>query len=100
MIQEIQAFRADDGAPVHLRIGLHTGPAIAGVIGQRKFSFDVWGNTVNIANRMESHGESGKVHISENVANALKGKFALIERGMIDVKGSGQMRTFFLGDPA
>jgi class 3 adenylate cyclase len=100
MIEEIRAFRADDGAPVQLRIGLHTGPAIAGVIGQRKFSFDVWGNTVNIANRMESHGESGKVHLSESVANALKGKFALLERGMIDVKGSGRMRTFFLGDPA
>ncbi|HVT56566.1 MAG TPA: adenylate/guanylate cyclase domain-containing protein, partial [Xanthobacteraceae bacterium] len=100
MLQEAAAFRAADGAPVRLRIGLHTGGAIAGVIGQRKFSFDVWGNTVNIASRMESHGEPGKVHISDGVASALKGKFALIDRGTIDVKGTGLMRTYFLGEPA
>jgi class 3 adenylate cyclase len=100
MLQEAAAFHAPDGAPVRLRIGLHTGGAIAGVIGQRKFSFDVWGNTVNIASRMESHGEPGKVHISDSVASALKGKFALIDRGAIDVKGTGTMRTYFLGEPA
>jgi class 3 adenylate cyclase len=100
MLQEAAAFHAPDGAPVRLRIGLHTGGAIAGVIGQRKFSFDVWGNTVNIASRMESHGEPGKVHISDSVASALKGKFALIDRGAIDVKGTGTMRTYFLGESA
>jgi class 3 adenylate cyclase len=85
---------------VRLRIGLHTGGAIAGVIGQRKFSFDVWGNTVNIASRMESHGEPGKIHLSDSVAKALNGKFPLVDRGTIDVKGTGAMRTYFLGDPA
>jgi class 3 adenylate cyclase len=99
MLEEARRFRGEDGAPVNLRIGLHTGPAIAGIIGQRKFSFDVWGNTVNIASRMESHGEPGKVHISENVAKALAGKFALVERGVIDVKGTAGMRTYFLNGP-
>jgi class 3 adenylate cyclase len=99
MLEEIGRFRSSDGAPVDLRIGMHTGPAIAGVIGQRKFSFDVWGTTVNIASRMESLGEPGKVHVSEAVARALAGRFAFVERGLIDVKGTGMMRTFFLGDP-
>jgi class 3 adenylate cyclase len=100
MLEEARAFRACDGSPVALRIGLHTGAAIAGVIGQRKFSFDVWGNTVNIASRMESHGEPGQIHVSESVAKALGGSFALVDRGRIDVKGGGAMRTYFLGEPA
>ncbi len=99
MLDEVGAFRDADGAPVGLRIGMHTGAAIAGVIGQHKFSFDVWGNTVNIASRMESFGEPGKMHVSEDVARALAGRFSFVERGLIDVKGTGMMRTFFLGDP-
>jgi len=71
----------------------------AGIIGQRKFSFDVWGNTVNIASRMESLSETGKIRVSEAVAQALAGRFTFVERGLIDVKGAGAMRTFFLGDP-
>ncbi len=98
MLDEIRRLRAG-GMQIDLRIGIHTGPAVAGVIGQRKFSFDVWGSTVNIASRMESHGEPGKVHVSETVARALAGRFALIDRGLIDVKGAGVMRTFFLGGP-
>ena len=100
MLDEIGRFRTGDGVQINLRIGIHTGAAVAGVIGQRKFSFDVWGSTVNIASRMESLGEPGKVHVSEAVAQALADKFSLIERGPIEVKGAGTMRTFFLGDPA
>ncbi|HTH94947.1 MAG TPA: adenylate/guanylate cyclase domain-containing protein [Rhodocyclaceae bacterium] len=92
-------LRSPDDQPVTLRLGMHTGPAIAGIIGQRKFSFDVWGSTVNVASRMESHGEPGRIHVSENVAQALSGKFAFVERGLVEVKGAGAMRTFFLGDP-
>ncbi|RTL50215.1 MAG: response regulator [Bradyrhizobiaceae bacterium] len=99
MLKSARSFRGHDGEPIGLRLGLHTGPAIAGVIGQRKFAFDVWGNTVNIASRMESHGLPGKVHLSESVATALGGTFALEERGPTHIKGSGTMRTFFLGDP-
>ena len=99
MIEEIRRLRTSDGIKIDLRIGIHTGAAVAGVIGQRKFSFDVWGTTVNIASRMESHGEPGKVHVSEAVAHALAGKFSLVDRGLIDVKGAGQMRTYFLSNP-
>jgi len=69
MVEASRNFRGPGEIPVALRIGLHTGPAIAGVIGQRKFAFDVWGSTVNIASRMESHGLPGKVHLSESVAH-------------------------------
>jgi class 3 adenylate cyclase/CheY-like chemotaxis protein len=96
MLEEIGQFRDTDGARVELRIGLHSGPAVAGVIGQRKFSFDVWGNTVNIASRMESHGEPGKIHVSEAFVAALGHGFEFTERGLIDVKGTGPLRTFFL----
>jgi len=99
MLEEIAQFRPEEGARIALRVGIHTGPAVAGVIGQTKFSFDVWGNTVNLASRMESHGEPGRIHVSEAVARALEGRFALTERGVIDVKGAGTMRTYFLGAP-
>jgi class 3 adenylate cyclase len=98
MLSEIGRFRTDEGAAINLRIGIHSGPAVAGIIGQRKFSFDVWGTTVNIASRMESLGEPGRVHVSEAVAQALTGRFSFIDRGLIDVKGAGAMRTFFLGN--
>jgi adenylate cyclase len=100
MLEEVRRFRTGEGAQIDLRVGIHTGSAVAGVIGQRKFSFDVWGTTVNIASRMESLGEPGKVHVSEAVAQALAGKFAFAPRGLIEVKGAGSMRTFFLGDTA
>jgi class 3 adenylate cyclase len=96
MLDEIGRFRTGEGAEINLRIGIHTGPAVAGVIGQRKFSFDVWGTTVNIASRMESLGEPGKIHVSEAVAQLLAGRFAFVDRGLIEVKGAGAMRTFFL----
>jgi adenylate cyclase len=99
MLAEIRQVRSFDGTPIDLRIGIHTGPAVAGVIGQRKFSFDVWGSTVNIASRMESHGEPGQVHVSQSVADALTGRYTLNDRGPVDIKGAGAMRTFFLGPP-
>jgi adenylate cyclase len=99
MLEATERFRPSDGTRIRLRVGIHTGSAVAGVIGQRKFSFDVWGTTVNIASRMESLGIPGRVHVSEAVAQALAGKFAFTERGPIEVKGAGTMRTYFLGDP-
>jgi adenylate cyclase len=97
MMSAVDAIARDTLVPIALRIGLHTGPAIAGVIGRKKFSYDVWGNTVNIASRMESHGRAGKIHLTQSVADLLAGRFALEDRGEIDIKGSGRMRTFFLG---
>lgn len=79
-----------------IRIGIHTGAVVAGVIGQKKFSYDLWGDTVNIASRMESHGESGKIHCTDVVAERLAGKFAFEKRAPLEIKGKGLMNTYFL----
>jgi adenylate cyclase len=97
MRQALRDHVAATGRPLDVRIGLHTGPAVAGVIGVRKFSYDLWGDTVNTASRMESHGQPGKVHVSQAVRDALEGEpFAFEPRGAIAVKGKGDMTTFFL----
>ena len=79
-----------------LRIGIDTGPAVAGVIGRRKFIYDLWGDTVNTASRMESHGVPGEIQVTDHVAAALGPEFAVRARGVIDVKGKGPMETFLL----
>lgn len=81
---------------VQLRIGLHSGPLVAGVIGRRKFLYDLWGETVNIASRMESHGLPDHVQVSSVVANQLGSQFELQSRGMIEIKGMDSAETFFL----
>ena len=91
-----ESLRTSTGVRVELRIGIHTGEAVAGVIGTSKFAYDLWGDTVNTASRMESHGEAGRIHVSEEVYVALKEKFVFEERGEIEVKGKGVMRTWFL----
>ena len=79
-----------------LRIGIATGPAVAGVIGRRKFIYDLWGDTVNTASRMESHGLPGEIQVTERVAAALGSAYAVRLRGVIDVKGKGPMATYLL----
>ncbi len=81
---------------MQVRIGIHTGEAVAGVIGTSKLSYDLWGDTVNTASRMESHGEAGKIHVSAECFNVLKHQFTFEARGEIEVKGKGVMRTWFL----
>ncbi len=81
---------------LNIRIGLHVGSVIAGVIGVRKFIYDVWGDTVNTASRLESHGIQGRVHVSEAVYERLQGRFAFEPRGVIELKGRGPMQTYFL----
>jgi len=83
-------------APLSLRIGIHTGSVVAGVIGKKKFAYDLWGDTVNTASRMESRGEAGKIQVSPEVYALLREKFIFEERGEIDVKGKGKIRTWFL----
>jgi class 3 adenylate cyclase len=79
-----------------MRIGMHTGPVVAGVIGTSKFSYDLWGDTVNTASRMESHGTPGEIQVSDVCRDALAGRFVLEARGEVDVKGRGLMRTWWL----
>ena len=78
------------------RIGIHSGPAVAGVIGASKFSYDLWGDTVNTAARMESHGEAGKIHCTGSVYQLLRGAFDFEDRGEMHIRGKGRMRTWFL----
>ena len=83
-----------------LRIGLQVGSVIAGVIGTRKFIYDVWGDTVNTASRLESHGAPGRIHVSETVFHRLQNRFIFEARGVIELKGRGPMNTYFLNGPA
>jgi class 3 adenylate cyclase len=97
MIAEVGRIAAESGREVTVRIGMHSGPAVAGVIGRKKFSYDVWGQTVNIASRLESHGEPGRINVSQAFAERIRGMFELEDRGDIEIKGSGKLRAFFLG---
>jgi len=81
-----------------LRIGINSGPVVAGIIGNKKFIYDLWGDAVNTANRMESHGLPNQIQVSETTYELLKEKFLLEPRGEIDVSGKGLMKTFWLKD--
>lgn len=81
---------------IHFRIGIHCGPVIAGVIGTKKFIYDIWGDTVNVASRMESLSAPGRIQISRAVKERLDGRFIVEPRGLIDVKGKGPTPTWFL----
>lgn len=82
--------------PLQFRIGINSGPAVAGVIGQRKFQYDLWGDTVNVASRMESQGQPGEIQISRSTYELLPEEFICQPRGRIKVKGKGEMETWFL----
>lgn len=99
MLSSLTAIRDELGAPIQLRIGLHAGPAVAGVIGERKFAYDIWGTTVNMASRMETHGVPDRVHVTKVIADRLAGVFRIVPRGALEVKGAGLMETFFLDPP-
>ncbi|HMA36860.1 MAG TPA: adenylate/guanylate cyclase domain-containing protein [Chloroflexia bacterium] len=96
MLQEIAHIRAGNGEPVHVRIGIHTGPAIAGVIGTKKFSYDLWGDAVNTASRMEALGSPDSIQVTEATYAQLCHAYQLVRRGVIAVKGKGEMTTYFL----
>lgn len=85
-----------DGHRIRFRIGINSGPLIAGVIGNTRFQYDIWGDTVNTASRMESHGEPGKIQVTEATRALLGDGYAFAPRGLIDVKGKGEMETWFL----
>src|SRR6059036_1823219 len=78
------------------RIGINSGPAVAGIVGREKFHYDLWGDTINIASRMESHGLPDQIQVTEPVYERLKGDFVFERRGLIEVKGKGPTLTYFL----
>ena len=84
------------GEALRLRIGIHSGPLVAGIIGTHKFVYDVWGDTVNTASRMEKYGEPGRIHLSATVKSLLGERFRFDPRGSVDIKGKGVMQTYFL----
>jgi adenylate cyclase len=89
-------FKADDGQPVEIRVGIHIGPVVAGVIGKQKFGYDLWGATVNIASRMQSQGIAGRIQVTDKVFQRLRYQFIFEERGIVSVKNIGDMKTYFL----
>jgi class 3 adenylate cyclase len=100
MALDLEASIARIEAAVRLgiafRIGIHRGPVVAGVIGTRKFIYDVWGDTVNLASRMESTGVPGRIQVTHTVMERLTRSFTFEPRGLVDVKGKGPMPTWFL----
>ncbi len=96
-LRERKQKKEEEGLPYwNIRIGIHTGPLVAGVIGEKKFAFDIWGDTVNTASRMESNAEPGKINVSEAIYFAVKDIFSFECRGEIEAKGKGKMKMYLL----
>jgi len=96
MLDAMDLFNLQSHHHLKIRIGISTGAVVAGVIGKRKFSYDVWGDVVNTASRMESNGVAGRIHITDSTRKGLGESFLVENRGAIMVKGKGEMNTWFL----
>ena len=92
----IAQFNEETGRDFKLRIGINSGAVVAGVIGIRKFSYDLWGDTVNTASRMESHGLPGAIQVTEATYELLRDRYRFDQRGPIQIKGKGEMITYLL----
>lgn len=96
MVDETERFSAEMGEKVELRIGIHSGPVVAGVIGTRKPFYDVWGDTVNTAARLETFGTNGKIQVTADTKARLQKAFTFTERGQVDIKGKGPLDLYYL----
>ena len=96
MVEEVGRFNRHSQTQIDLRIGINSGPVVAGVIGRKKFTYDLWGDTVNLASRMESAGTPNTIHVAPSTHAALSGKYELSERGLVSCKGVGEITTWYL----
>ncbi len=94
MITELDLFNSQNDTELSIRIGINTGSVVAGVIGKKKFIYDLWGDSVNIASRMESHGIAGRIQVAESTYMLLRDKYSFEKRGEIEIKGKGKMTTY------
>ena len=96
MLEEKKKREGMGGSFFEIRIGLHTGPVVAGIVGTKKFAYDIWGDTVNIASRMESSGEPGRINISGSTYEIIKEKFNCSFRGRLEAKNKGMIDMYFV----
>ena len=92
----VKEFSQESGLELAVRVGIHTGPVVAGVIGSSRLCYDLWGDSVNLAQRIESHGESNSISVSEPVYFKRRGQYALEDRGVVELKGKGPTKTYVL----
>jgi class 3 adenylate cyclase len=96
MLKVVQRYNVSSGLAFQVRIGIHMGPVVAGIIGQHKFIYDVWGDTVNVASRLETHGLPDRIQVSQAFRTALADAYHFEERGMIELRDIGRMTVFLL----
>jgi len=94
--REVGRLNSEHNWDLSFRIGINSGPAVAGIVGREKFHYDLWGDTVNVASRMESHGLPDRIQVNEAVYERLRDDFVFERRGLVEVKGKGSTLTYFL----